>query len=226
MEKKTLLYHKLEKKIPEMQFLSKEGMQFDMSTEAGEYFEGFGDKVSSVHRLDDGKDSTIYMVKLKGFDNRTQLVKVYDNLERRIKNKKDLFSVLREYYRVIEDLREYLKEHSNPLNKKTKIWGSEYLPEFSVSQRGILVEKNNHVGSWIRSWVPGKNFKKDMFEIGESGTREITGYVNRVCYHLSEVLGHTIDPNPRNYKIIIDHEEMKIKITFTDLANSILDFVE
>ncbi|MFA5871343.1 MAG: hypothetical protein WC858_01345 [Parcubacteria group bacterium] len=222
--KKSLIYSELEKKIPEMQLASQKGMQFSMSSEAEKYLEGFRDKISSTHSLNAGKDSTVYLVKLEGFEDRTQLVKVYDNLERRLKKKKDLVPVLKEYYEVMRDVQKYLVKNINPLNKKIKIEKMEYSPEFSVSQCGILIEKNNQVGSWIRSWIPGKNFNENMSEI--SGRWKISDYVDEVCNHLSEVFGYNINPGMMNYKVLIDHREKKIKITFTDLANNILDFVD
>lgn len=220
---KELIYHKLEKEVGDMKQSARADVWEGISQPARRYFEGFGDKIIDTKALDFGNDSTIYLVKIKGFENRTQLVKVYDGLRRDLKNGEKMINFLKNYYEVLGNVRKELKANNNPLQQKCIINGEEFMFEYSVAQNGILVEKNGEVGSWIRNWVPGKNFQDGFREYEEKW--EIIKEVQELCDHLTGIYGFKIKPVRTNYKVDINHDDRIIKVAFTDLADSIIEFM-
>lgn len=218
-----LIYNKLENRLGEMKTLSREETAETISPEAKKYFDGFGDKIVSIKELGGGMDSTVFIVKLREFENRSQLVKVYDELKTTLGDKNDLVPILKKYFEICRNVREFLKKESNPLKQEIVIGDKKYSPEFSVASNGILIEKNGEIGSWIRDWVPEKNFSEVKTDFLDK--IPVHSCVREVCKLLTSEFGYDIQPSTVNYKVFIDEENKIIKIVFTDLADFIPKFI-
>lgn len=216
-----LIYNKLENRLGEMKTLSPEETAEKISPQAKKYLDGFGERIFDVKKMAEGMDSTVFLAKLRGFENRTQLIKVYDGLSRSLRHRKhDLAPILKKYFEICQDVRDYLKKEDNPLKKKISISNKHYSPQFSVAPMGILVEMNGEVGSWVREWIPGKNFDYSQSESSE-GRVEISTYVKEVCNLLSNKFDHRMMPSSVNYKVTINDENKTIQIIFTDITDFI-----
>jgi hypothetical protein len=225
MERKCkLIYHDLEKEAGQMKKDARVDVWEGISLNGRRYFEGFGDKIIDLKALDFGNDSTVYLVKIKGFENRTQLVKVYDGLKRELKDINKTTKYLKYYNEALGSVRKELNRNNNPLEHKCKINGEEFGFEYKVAQSGILIERNGEVGSWIRNWVPGKNFNDGFREHEEKW--EIIDQIQELCEYLTSMYGFEIKPTRMNYKVNIDIKSKTIKVVFTDLANSVSEFME
>lgn len=219
-----LVYHKLEERVPEMKKEARIDVWEGFSEQAKRYFEGFEGKMIDLKALDFGNDSTVYLAKIKEFENRTQLVKVYDGLRRELKDIEKTIKYLKYYYEVLGSVRKELRTNSNPLEHQCEINGEKFDFEYEVAQSGILIEKNGEVGSWIRNWVPGKNFVDGFREYEERW--EIIDRIKELCEYLTGIYGFEIKPTRMNYKVDIDTKSKTVKVLFTDLANSISEFMK
>lgn len=189
------------------------------------YFDGFEDEISLIEKVTGGSDSTIFLVKLKDFKGRTQLVKVYSRLKEILKmesnNKDELKMVLNGYFKIQKEAIEILSKNSNPLNQKIIIKNEEFDIDYSVASPGILIEKNGEIGAWVRNWMPS-----DIAEGHYRFEGGIETYIKDFLVFLSSKLERNIKLCSANMKIYKDEENKKIKVVFTDLADDIRDFIK
>lgn len=217
-------YKKLEAHVAAINLESAEKTRDKMPPEVQKYFEGFGDKIISIREMSSGLDSIAFIVKFRGFENRSELVKVYNGLGSVLHdNKKDLIPVLKKYFEMSKEVREFLETENNPLNQKISIGGKSFFLRFSVAPNGILVEKNGEVGAWIREWIPKDNFTET--EMKDSEKQAVSLCVKDTCHFLTSKFDYDIRPSSFNYRVFVDEKSGIIKIVFTDLADYILKFV-
>ena len=172
-----------------------------------------------VEYVTGGCDSDIFIVKLDSSKERTQLVKLYVGLGSRLQDKKHLIAVLKNYFETFNDVRSFLSQNNNPLEQKINIEGHEFDLEFTAASSGTLIEKNDMVGSWVRNWIPGRHMTDSRVP------HQIYTHIRMTNDYLSEKFKIDMNPSEINYKVIVDEKNEKVRVIFTDICNSILQFV-
>lgn len=196
---------------------------FEKNLEEKIYFDGFSEKIDSIKYITSGADSSVFLVRLKDFKNRTQLVKVYSRLKKMLFDENELPLVLKKYFKILEDARVFLNQIENTLGQEYDINGVKFKIEYSIAPSGILIEKNGEIGSWVREWMsPGDlcddslKFEKEFSDCIDAFFKFISAKLNRFVYITSLT----------NIKVYKDGENKKIKVVFTDLSDYIEDFVK